>query len=280
MKSISTAKYAFALVLTFGLFSALMAQPSKEQAVLNAEMAIGNIVDIVYAKAVTMPATGLPCEGNADQFCFTTGCKPYSETQIFPLTVYVSIPPACPYVTKRGDTITGRIDMTFSGTIAQTNAVNVSVVLTDVKVNSIGASGSLAVTANRNSNQAVNVTAKSANFNVTSAKGQSLFFSDLTYNLVQVGGMTTTFKTSGKAAVNDDSFDITLNGTAKDNSGTAVVVTTTTALHRIYTCEWTVSGILECKMGSLNSKIDYGNGTCDNLVTVTVGTVTKTVPLP
>ena len=280
MKTIFSAKQGFTCLFVISFFSSLMAQSPKEQAVLNAELAIGTICEMVYTKAATMSATGLPCEGNNDQVCFTTGCKPYSESQIFPLTIYVSIPTTCPYITQRGDTISGKIDMTFSGTITQSNAVNVSVLLTNVKVNSIGASGNLAVTANKNSNQALNLTAKSANFNITSAKGQSLFFSDLTYTLTQVGGMTTTFRTSGKAAVNDDSFDITINGTAKDNTGTTVIVTTTTPLHHIYSCEWTVSGILECKMGSLISKIDYGTGTCDNLVTLTVGTVTKTMPLP
>lgn len=280
MKTILSAKQCFTVLFVIGFLGSLIAQSPKEQAVLNAELAIGTVCNLVYTKAATMSANGLPCEGNNDQVCFTTGCKPYSESQIFPLTVYVSIPTNCPYITKRGDTITGRIDMTFSGTIAQSNAVNVTVLLTDVKVNSIGASGNLAVTANKNSNQAINLTAKSANFNITSAKGQSLFFSDLTYNLTQVGGMATTFKTSGKAAVNDDSFDMTINGTAKDNTGTTVIVTTTTPLHNKYSCEWTVSGVLECKMGSLTSQIDYGTGTCDNLVTVTVGAVTKTMPLP
>ncbi len=288
MKSILTAKYAFALILAFGMFSSLTAQSPQEQAVMNAEMAIGNICEMVYAKAITMPTDGSPCDINTNQSCISTGCYPYSNSQLFPLTVYISIPDNCQYITHRGDTIKGKIEMTFSGTVAQTGTANVSVVLTNVRINSLKIAGNLSMTVNKNSTvQPFSLTAKSTNLAVTSPKGASLTFSDLTYTATQVGGQSSQLasqdsriKYEPQTPSSNNSFDITINGKAKDENDRTVLIATTSALHRLNSCEWPVSGMLECTTGAVITKINYGNGTCDNLVAVTVGGVTKTVPLP
>ena len=73
-------------------------------------------------------------------------------------------------------------------------------------------------------------------------------------------------------------FDGTANGVNVD--GTAFTITTETPLKAITGCSRIVSGILKVTpQGYETRTLDYGNGTCDNQATVSVGEQTFTITL-
>lgn len=80
----------------------------------------------------------------------------------------------------------------------------------------------------------------------------------------------------------DDEFLIwgTRNGTRANGQSYAVVVEQRTALRRIASCRWFVSGIAVITPdGKPTRTIDFGNGNCDDEATLTIGRRSKTIRL-
>ena len=78
----------------------------------------------------------------------------------------------------------------------------------------------------------------------------------------------------------DDVWSVTGEGSGVNLDGMAYTLKITTALHYKNGCFYPVSGTIEVKTeGEEVKTIDYGNGECDNLITVTVGDTTETIEL-
>lgn len=79
--------------------------------------------------------------------------------------------------------------------------------------------------------------------------------------------------------VSDDVFSITggVNGT--NRNGLPVTATITTPIIK-NACDWYVSGVVEISRGNLPTiTLDYGNGNCDNVATLSANGQTKTIEL-
>lgn len=63
----------------------------------------------------------------------------------------------------------------------------------------------------------------------------------------------------------------TSNGTNRTGTKFTVKIDKANALVKSLSCQWVSSGIYELKTDKGTKKIDYGNGTCDNKATLTVG---------
>lgn len=81
------------------------------------------------------------------------------------------------------------------------------------------------------------------------------------------------------ADLNDDVFSITGGVTGTNRNGVQVTTTITTPIIK-NACEWYVSGVEEIARQNLPTiTLDYGNGNCDNVATITVNGQTKTIQL-
>lgn len=75
----------------------------------------------------------------------------------------------------------------------------------------------------------------------------------------------------------DDVYLISGTGSGTDRNGIPYTLAITTPLRVEIGCRWVVSGVLEITPGSLAvRKVDYGDGTCDRKITVTVNGFTIT----
>jgi hypothetical protein len=69
----------------------------------------------------------------------------------------------------------------------------------------------------------------------------------------------------------DDVYSFTGNSNGVSSTGTGYVATIVTPLERALSCYWIGKGILDfTPSGKATRIIDYGNGTCDNVATVTI----------
>ncbi len=79
--------------------------------------------------------------------------------------------------------------------------------------------------------------------------------------------------------ISDDVFVITGSVSGTNRNGIPVSATITTPLTK-NACTWFVSGVVEITRGTMPTiTLDYGNGNCDNLATITVNGHTKTITL-
>lgn len=89
----------------------------------------------------------------------------------------------------------------------------------------------------------------------------------------QTAGATSPFLFS------DDTYEITGSADVTTPTGDAEL-TVKTALVKEIACTNIVSGVLNIKAENLDADLDFGDGTCDNVGTITVGPFTVPVTLP
>lgn len=78
----------------------------------------------------------------------------------------------------------------------------------------------------------------------------------------------------------DDSYEVTGTSSGKNSAGNEYSFETETPLLFSYGCQYITSGKLKIKRsGKKDAVVDYGDGTCDDKGTVTVGTWTKDITL-
>jgi len=74
----------------------------------------------------------------------------------------------------------------------------------------------------------------------------------------------------GTGAWGDNVFLITGNWMFTKKNGTVLSATILTALRRELACKFIVSGLVELQKNENNALLDYGNGDCDDLATVSI----------
>jgi hypothetical protein len=79
---------------------------------------------------------------------------------------------------------------------------------------------------------------------------------------------------------NDDAYEVSGTSSGKNSAGNDYSFETETPLLFSYGCQYITSGKLKIKRsGKKDAVVDYGDGTCDDKGTVTVGTWTKDITL-
>ena len=100
----------------------------------------------------------------------------------------------------------------------------------------------------------------------------------VTWNTDRTRTMIAGFDT--KDTITDDVFEIAGTSYGTNAAGNAYKFTTLTPLVKAIGCQWIKSGKLKIeRAGKLDATVDYGDGTCDDQGTITVGTTTKAVTL-
>jgi hypothetical protein len=85
----------------------------------------------------------------------------------------------------------------------------------------------------------------------------------------------------GQSTVNiwDDAYDITGSASGINRHSKAFTATIGTPLHTEMTCGYIMSGTITHVTTNRTAVIDFGNGTCDNVATVSCNGHTKTINL-
>ncbi|HYV91717.1 MAG TPA: hypothetical protein VE978_08040 [Chitinophagales bacterium] len=79
----------------------------------------------------------------------------------------------------------------------------------------------------------------------------------------------------------DDKYSITGSASGTDRNGNPFTVTITNPVIVAFLCPWIEQGTLEITHGNFpTATLDYGDGTCDDQATITIGNTTTTITLP
>jgi hypothetical protein len=166
---------------------------------------------------------------------------------------------------KDGKNRRGKIQVKITG---NKNIVGSTVVYTavDYFVNDHGVSGTKTLTVVDDHSFRIVV----VNGKVTKANGGIV-----TWNTDRIRTMTVGFDTKDNPS--DDVFQVSGTTSGINAAGNAYKFTTLTPIVKARACHWITAGKLKIeRAGKLDAVVDYGDGTCDSLATITVGN--KTFP--
>jgi hypothetical protein len=166
----------------------------------------------------------------------------------------------------------GKLTYLFSGPLLSPGST-ASVTFTNYVVNGFGVQGQYSITNNSSELNGISFTTQVINGIITYPSTANYHYShNKTY--VMTAGSATPYD------ITDDVYSVTGNSSFSVPGGNSIVFTTSTPLVKAVACHNVSSGIVNFVYnGSINGTIDFGDGSCDNLATVKVGTFTKTIIL-
>lgn len=195
----------------------------------------------------------------------------------FPAVLTVDFGSGC--VSQDGRQRSGKIIATFSDRWRSPGAT-VNVQLDDYTVNGFEVFGGLTLTNNGSNNSGdLNYTSNITNGQIITPTGDSASWNaTLTYTWIE--GQTTSFITDGVNGVLDDVYTIEGNGTGVSTRGIAYTSQITLPLRRELSCAFLTQGEIEITPTAAPARvIDFGNGSCDSEVTLSVGPFTTNIDL-
>jgi hypothetical protein len=166
---------------------------------------------------------------------------------------------------------TGKLIYTFSGPLFSPGTT-VSVSFNQYTVNGYGIQGTYAITNNSTQN-GISFTTLVTNGILTCPDATNFHYShNKTYT--QTAGASTPFD------ISDDVYAISGNSAFSSSDGSSLVLNITTPLVRNFTCLNITQGVVAFVYNQgISGTIDFGNGTCDNIATLKVGSLTSTITL-
>lgn len=216
----------------------------------------------------TSPETAMPRTCGAAQI-ETSGAA------IFPLTLTLDFTDgAC--TLSDGRMVSGTIRAVYTGRIWDAGN-SFTITFTDFVVDGKTINGVKKVT-----NNGVNAMGQ-LNFGITVENGMVTYSDGTTLSYetnrtrTWIEGMDTNFENEGLAGIQDDVWEITGTASGLNRASNSYEVTVTTALRRAVNCRWLSAGTLELDTDALDNVliIDYGDGTCDNEATATLGIIRR-----
>jgi len=166
---------------------------------------------------------------------------------------------------------TGKVIYTFNGPLF-TPGTTVSVSFNQYTVKGYGIQGTYAITNNSTQN-GVSFTTLVTNGILTCPDATNFHYShNKTYT--QTAGASTPFD------ISDDVYGVSGNSAFSSSDGSSLVLNVTTPLVRNFTCLNITQGVVAFVYNQgISGTIDFGDGTCDNTATLSVGNITRTVTL-
>lgn len=130
----------------------------------------------------------------------------------------------------------------------------------------------------RNLSQNLSYTVEVSGGKLIYPNGETAFWESTRTN-EWVAGEGTTLFSDGFAGICDDEYLVTGSATGINITGLPYTVNITSPLKKKVCCRWFVSGKLDVIPNGLDVRsIDYGNGTCDAIVSLTIRGNTFTIP--
>ncbi len=165
----------------------------------------------------------------------------------------------------------GSIAYTFSGPLFSPGTT-VSVSFNGYSVNGYGVQGAYAITNNSTQSGII--------FNTLVTNGIITYPDATNYHYSHNKTYTQTAGAGTPFDLSDDVYAISGNSAFSASDGSSLVLNTNTPLIRTFTCLNITQGVVAFVYNqSINGTIDFGDGSCDNTATLTVGTISKTITL-
>jgi hypothetical protein len=166
----------------------------------------------------------------------------------------------------------GKVSYLFSGPLLSPGTT-ASVTFTQYVVNGYGVQGTYLITNNSSEVAGIVITTQVTNGIITYPNTTNYHYShNRTYTMT--AGASTPFD------ITDDVYSITGNSSFSASDGSSLVCNITTPLVKAISCHNVSAGVISFVYDQVVSgTIDFGTGTCDNLATLTVGTLQNTITL-
>lgn len=191
-----------------------------------------------------------------------------TDPNTFPKTMTIDFGTGC---SSNGITRKGKIIATLSGKILATGTT-VTVSFDNYHVNDFKVEGTFSIT-NNSGGAGLSLTTQTTNGKLTYPDGTTYYTYSGTHTLIQSAG-------AGTPSIADDSFSITGNSTTASSAGNSLTVSITTPLVKNALCTNIVSGVQSFTYNSIGGTLNYGDGTCDKIATLTIGSYSQQIILP
>jgi hypothetical protein len=197
---------------------------------------------------------------------------------VFPKTVTIDFGSGC--AGTDGRTRSGSITAVFSGRWRDAGTV-VAITPNNYVVNTYSVGGNVTITNNgRNTANNLSYSVAVSNGNITDANSQSHQWNGTT-TYEWVLGESTTFFTNGITGITDDVYHITGSSSGVNRNGRAYTAVITERLVREIDCKWITDGTIEITPANADPRtINFGDGSCDAIVTLTFRNWTANYVLP
>ena len=202
--------------------------------------------------------------------CTTVTVSP-ADTGTYPKTVTLNFGTGC--TSWYGVTRSGIITFVYSGHL-KNPGTKVTATYSNYKVNGYKLEGKYSITNYSSLANGVLFTSSVDSGKITYPNGTTWYSYSGTRTIKQTAGI-------GSTNYNDYVFSITGKHSYASWTGKTLTDSITTALVKQVSCKNIVSGVVAFTYnGLIKGTLDYGNGTCDSLATLTIGTTVKTIGLP
>ena len=197
--------------------------------------------------------------------CATVTVTPLSG---FPKTIVIDFGTSC--TDPRGNTRSGKITIVISDSVRRTNSTAV-MTFTNYYVNGYKVEGIYTWT-NTSTISTRSWSRRTENGKITAPDARYWLHSGMRY-------ITQTFGV-GTATITDDVFSITGDHTVANAAGATRVITVLEALQKKVACANIDKGVLKVQGPNHYAIINFGDGTCDNLATISIdGRAPRTIIL-
>lgn len=208
----------------------------------------------------------------ADTICATITVSPAYPDTTFPKTITIDFGDSnC--TGSDGRTRRGKIIASLTGRYRESGTV-VTVTTENFYINDNKIEGTKTITNNGyNADSNLTYTVNVVGAKIYTSDGDTISWESTRTNEWVEGSGT-------KSNIWDDVYHITGTASGTNRTGNAFTVTITNRLRKEIGCRWFVSGTVDIEpSGKKKRTIDYGDGTCDNLAKVTIGTYEKEITL-
>lgn len=226
------------------------------------ETAYDDVFDVILKDGESNNVAG---KGNS---CATVTLN-NTEPNTYPKIMTIDFGAGC--ISTNGVTRKGKLIATLSGKI-RTAGTTISVSFENYSVNGFKLEGAFSIT-NNSGGAGLGFTTQTTNGKITYPDGTTYYTHSGSHTITQTAG-------AGTPTFNDDVFSLTGSGTTTSSAGNSLTISITTPLVKIVECKNIVSGVQAFTYNSISGTLNYGDGTCDNLATLIIGSYIQTVTLP
>ena len=192
-----------------------------------------------------------------------------SDPDTYPKIMTIDFASGCTSID--GLTRKGKIIATLSGPI-RTAGTSITIGFENYSVNDFKLEGEFSIT-NNSANSILSFSTQTTNGKLTYPGGALFYTHSGNHTLTQTAGV-------GTPSFLDDSFSLTGTGTTSSSLGNSLTVNIITPLIKKATCANIVSGIEQFTYNNITGTLDFGDGSCDNLALLTIGSYHQNVILP
>ncbi len=236
------------------------------EASARSEAAFEDVFDIVLQDGEANGVAGRGVNASRIASCASVTIAPLGTT--WPKTMTVDFGTGC--TGPNGVTRKGKIIAVLSDRILQAGTT-VAVSFDNYFVNNYKVEGNVLFT--NNGGTGLNVTRQTTNGKLTYPDGTTFYTYTGSHTLAQTAG-------AGTLTFVDDVFSITGGGTTGSSAGNTLTTNITTPLVKATACHNVSAGVTQFTYNNISGSLNFGNGNCDNLATLTVGPFTQVVILP